>query len=271
MPKLARSLLRKGCLNIKRLISLSLFGSDPIYLQGALRNVRLQRQLFPAWTTRVYVSQEIPVALVQQLKSEGAEVIPKVRQNNFDGTFWRFLPVAEPGIEAVIVRDTDSRLTIRERAAVDEWMASGKTLHIMRDHPCHRVVMMAGMWGSRGGAIPDMEQLIANWKLSRRKGCDQDFLNDNVYPRFANDCFVHSELYQYHGERIHPFSMPRVGGEFIGCVYDADRDTLTAEQHAEHLRAFSEASPRAMPRPRQRSKFYRKTRQWLRVLRGKAA
>ena len=35
----------------------------------------------------------------------------------------------------------------RERDAVNEWLASNKTFHNMRDHPWHGAVMLAGMWG----------------------------------------------------------------------------------------------------------------------------
>ncbi|WP_417260828.1 hypothetical protein [Celeribacter sp.] len=256
---------------MKRLISLSLYGSDPIYLQGALRNVRLQKVHFPTWTTRIYASQEIPATLIEQLKAEGAEVVAKVRQNNIDGMFWRFLPVGEPDVDAVIVRDTDSRLTARERAAVDQWIDSGKSLHIMRDHPLHRVVMLGGMWGCRGGKIPDINELLGQWNLAQKKGYDQDFLNDKIYPRFSQDCFIHSELYRYQGEQVHPFPVPRDGGEFIGCVYDADRDTLTPEQHAANLASFTDTQLKDLPRAQPRSMLFRSARQWLRVLRGKAA
>ena len=36
----------------------------------------------------------------------------------------------------------------RERDAVDEWIASNKTFHIMRDHIWHDgIEILAGMWG----------------------------------------------------------------------------------------------------------------------------
>lgn len=44
-----------------------------------------------------------------------------------------------------ISRDTDSRLGLRESAAVDEWVKSGKMLHTMRDHPVgHTAPILAG-------------------------------------------------------------------------------------------------------------------------------
>ena len=77
----------------------------------------------------------------------------------------------------MIVRDTDSRLGIREKLAVDEWLDSGKKLHIMRDHPYHRVPMLGGMWGCRpvlmDGLFDKIDQHIKS--NPDEKGSDQHF------------------------------------------------------------------------------------------------
>ena len=56
------------------------------------------------------------------------------------------------------MRDADSRPSSREWAAVNEWMESGYSAHIMRDHPAHKIVMMAGilkmvMWYFEDGGV----------------------------------------------------------------------------------------------------------------------
>jgi hypothetical protein len=47
---------------------------------------------------------------------------------------WRFRPAFEEDDTIVLVRDADSRLSRRERAAVEDWLASDFDFHIMRDH-----------------------------------------------------------------------------------------------------------------------------------------
>lgn len=47
------------------------------------------------------------------------------------GMFWRFLPYDDFEIELFIVRDLDSRISIREAVADFEWANSTKNLHIM--------------------------------------------------------------------------------------------------------------------------------------------
>ena len=45
----------------------------------------------------------------------------------------------------MLSRDSDSLLNIREKKAVDEWIKSDKSFHIMRDHKYHKTRILAGM------------------------------------------------------------------------------------------------------------------------------
>ncbi|MEQ1830311.1 MAG: hypothetical protein ABL921_30420 [Pirellula sp.] len=255
----------------KRIVAFSVFGSDPMYLDGAVRNAVLVASVYPGWSARFYVSEEIPTDCIDRLLDSGAEVVSRKRVGLIDGMFWRFLPVSERDVDAVVMRDVDSRLTHREFAAVEEWIESGFSLHIMRDHPQHKVPILGGMWGCRGGRITDMDRQVAAWGLWAKKGQDQDFLRDVIYPRFRYDCMVHSEFYQYAGESVRPFPISRDGGEFVGCVYDADRDSLTTEQDEANLVQLSGCTLRRLPRARRQPKFYLLAEQWVRNLRRRVA
>ena len=45
---------------------------------------------------------------------------------------WRFLPVLDPLVAAMVSRDLDARLTTREAAAVMDWIKSTLPFHVMR-------------------------------------------------------------------------------------------------------------------------------------------
>ena len=47
----------------------------------------------------------------------------------------------------MISRDADSRLSLREKEAVEKWINSDKDFHIMRDHPHHYYPILGGTWG----------------------------------------------------------------------------------------------------------------------------
>jgi hypothetical protein len=204
--------------DVSGLISFSLFGDARIYLDGALPNLLLSRTIYPSWRCRFYVSQEIPASLTLELEAAGAEVIPMQRRDQWDGLFWRFLAVEDPGAEYVIVRDVDARLSRREGAAVDEWIASGRPFHIMRDHPLHNAAILGGMWGCRRGVLPDIRRMIGEWQQFDRKGGDQGFLAIAVYPRIKTDALVHSDLLAFEGETVAPFPTPRERREWVGAT-----------------------------------------------------
>ena len=63
--------------------------------------------------------------------------------------YGRFLPLLDPRVEVVVSRDLDSRLTAREQAAVEDWLETGLTFHVMRDNPHHGTEILGGMWGAR--------------------------------------------------------------------------------------------------------------------------
>ena len=49
----------------------------------------------------------------------------------------------------MISRDSDTYITDRELAAVQEWMSSYEhTFHVMRDHPFHCIEILGGIYKS---------------------------------------------------------------------------------------------------------------------------
>ena len=210
-----------------RIVSYSLFGANPAYAQGALENCALVRDVLPGWTCRVHVSNRITPEVRDDLAHAGAEVVVVEQQDAYDGLYWRFLPAADPAVDAVIIRDADARLGAREASAVAEWLDSGKPLHIMRDHPAHRRLIPAGLWGARGGAVPDMAELIAGFGrehgFASRTG-DADFLERLIYPRFRGKMFVHSGFSYYPGEEPHLIPMARDGLDYLGRPAGRDEE-----------------------------------------------
>jgi hypothetical protein len=234
----------------KRLVAFSLYGESAMYRVGAVRNLELQKIHYPGWTTRIYVSQEIPAELTDRLLRDGAEVVQKQRHRESDGMFWRFLPAAEEDLDALIVRDTDSRLGARERRAVEEWLASGLDFHIMRDHPYHGAPILGGAWGVRGGVLPDMGRLLDRWQHHERKGRDQDFLAARVYPLIEHSVLVHSDLIMYAGERPRGFPGERSDLEFVGEIVDEHEQR--GVQPEEVRRSLAQGRLRVYPRSRRR-------------------
>ena len=201
---------------MKKIISFCLWGNDPKYTVGALRNAELAKTIYPGWIPRFYIGSSTTPAVTKQLLKAGAEVVNMPEEGDWRGMFWRFYPAGEPDVDVMLSRDTDSRLSFREKAAIDAWLATDSPFHIMRDHPAHRTEILGGMWGARGGFLTEMKQLIDGYQKGDFWQVDQNFLRENIYPRVKNVAVVHDEFFERK-----PFPTPRVNYEFVGDVFDA--------------------------------------------------
>jgi hypothetical protein len=57
---------------------------------------------------------------------------------------WRFLPLMDPTVDRMLSRDMDSLITAREVAAVNQWLNSNVTFHLMHDHPFQCGLLLLG-------------------------------------------------------------------------------------------------------------------------------
>ena len=208
--------------NGKKIIAFSIWGSIPMYTIGALKNIDLAKEIYPGWICRFYVKNDVPQDIIDSIIEKGGEVIivddSKIR-GSFDGMFWRFMSASDIDVDVMISRDTDSRLSMREKLAVDDWLNSDKSFHIMRDHPYHDVPILGGMWGCRGGVLSNLSSMLSRWSSFDYKGCDQDFLQQVVYQNIVDDCVVHDEFFYFSPNAV-PFPSERNNFEFVGEIFD---------------------------------------------------
>lgn len=204
-----------------------------MYLFGAIRNAESIGNFFPGWVARFYVGSSVSNDVCKRLSACGAEVVPMQGKEDASAMFWRFLAFSDPNVELALSRDCDSRFTKREAAAVQEWLASGKTFHIIRDHPYHDCCMLGGLWGAWTASLSHLAGLVY---ASQPKGFyneDQLFLKKYVYPLTRGNACVHDSFFCREKDS-RPFPMQREEHySFIGEAYDehdiprqADRDTL---------------------------------------------
>lgn len=171
-PCKARSPLLHCHAATTKVLALSLYGSDPRYLAGAVRNAEIARDLLPDWTLHVYVaargagdpSLQVPQATLDALRANGAVLVAldaKTVAAAGYGMMWRFLAADElPRAARFAVRDADTRLLLRDRYALDDWEASGRAFHVVRDHPAHSEHAVPGermheRERERGGRVGD--------------------------------------------------------------------------------------------------------------------
>ena len=195
--------------------------------------------IYPNWILRIYHDNSISDDIVCSFECENDQVdfcnVSTFGHLTNIATFvppkiWRFLPVGDPFAEIVASRDLDSPLAARELAAVNEWLSSGKTWHVMRDHPLHTVPILGGMWGFRRTSNENLSRILFEKILDPTLivnftgRADQTFLGEHVWPYIQDDVLVHdSHLCETnYGRNARPWPTKRpelnATGCFVGCI-----------------------------------------------------
>lgn len=206
-------------------IAFSLWGREPRYLRGALDNVLAAPYLYPGWRVRFYVDESVPAELLACLREHGAELcMQPPGQSLRQRLCWRFLVAGDPGVGRFLIRDADSVLNARERSAVDEWLASGRWFHIMRDWWSHTDLVLAGMWGGVAGVLPSLSPLLEAYQPGTMEtpNIDQWFLRDCLWRHLRQSCLIHDRCFTPPGALPWPLPAP-AGSEHVG------QDIFTAQ------------------------------------------
>lgn len=217
-------------------ISFSLWGNNPTYNIGAIRNAEIAKEMYPDFQCWFYIHHEtVPQNTIEQLQRlDNTRIILKTGSLN-KPRMWRFEAIDDPSVEIMMSRDTDTRFWLREKLAVDEWLKSDKLFHIMRDHIHHGYVILGGMFGTK--KLPNMplwKSIMEQYIQKDTRMYDQDFLRDHIYPIIKDNSMIHASFYRYENHAI-PFPIPycseyKFVGEYV--YFDESR----SEYHINELK-----------------------------------
>lgn len=217
-------LIRQGSYPVPistKVISYSLYGNEHRYSDGVLENAKLYKIIYPGWIMRVYHDQTVPITVLDKLRDKGVQLVDMTGTTfNNNKMVWRFLPASDLTVKLFCSRDADSRLSLREKSAVNAWINSGKNFHVMRDHPAHsNYAMSGGLWCGTHDAVPDMDHRLKSFTLNQDYLQDMNFLNTVIWPLAKDNVLQHDSFScNKFGGGI-PFPTPRTGWEHVGSVY----------------------------------------------------
>ncbi len=204
----------------RNIIAFSLWGEDLRYLDGALKNARLRPYFYPEWTLRFYCQEDVNEKVLSELRQLGAQVVLRRTQKLiYEGLFWRFIVSGEKDVDRFLIRDTDSVFSVKERAAVDEWLRSDRYFHVMRDHYEQIDPIDAGLWGGIAGVLPPIGELLGKFKPTKfpTRMIDQMFLAELVWPTVRQSCLLHDSVFSLFGAKPFPPFGPLPPGGFLGA------------------------------------------------------
>lgn len=175
----------------KKIISVSLFGTKQKYFDGARKMMNDIDNVFPGWKLRVYMHYRVPVEIIDEFKNRECQLVI-VKQDNVtpsDSTFWRFLAAEDDVI--FLSRDVDYNLNKYDYYLTNMWIKDNDTKFMRYDF--YRIlkldmkflgvnVFAAGLWGGRDRCVPNMLELINNFKRRSRWHSDEVFLETKMLP-----------------------------------------------------------------------------------------
>lgn len=173
----------------QKVISYSLFGTNPFYYEK-IRNLSKQiRKFYPDWSMRVYHDLSINRSIICDIECQRDDDGELIENTDFcdlsnfktmlNGKLlkpvkyvlprmWRFLAIGDSLIDFMMSRDIDSYIFRREVESVRIWLKSDKLFHIMRDSPGHHFPILAGMWGYKNRDNRSLAQNIFNLFIDYR-------------------------------------------------------------------------------------------------------
>jgi len=209
---------------MRKIVSFCVYGLGDIYNYGVYENAMLMPIIYPGWLMVVYYTKTCNQKVIEELrKLKYVELqfydLPDSNRN----TMLRFIAGFELKNDIVIFRDADSRINLREKCAVEDWLKSKKNVHMMRDYRLNRSTMMAGMWGVRNKIIAKPNIILDFWKYfndpkNKLWMVDQKYLAKYVHPIIKNDILEHSDFPELNKNCV-PFpkyAPPRKENFFVG-------------------------------------------------------
>lgn len=152
------------------------------------------------WYYRVYVPIDFDAGILQTLLSHDIEVaVMASRNKGFEATLWRFLPLFDT--KPFLCCDADTDIYKKLWDDVEEWVQSNNTFF-------HRVIpvinrfwpMSAASWGCKPTQLTDLEKadlythLLHFGQKCTCFGCDELFLAQHIYPKFASHSVIRRRI-----------------------------------------------------------------------------
>ncbi|XP_063608263.1 uncharacterized protein LOC134782637 isoform X2 [Penaeus indicus] len=219
----------------QRVVSLSLYGDKAEYWLGLDTLLTQVRRHYPGWKVRLYTDARWRRGVLCPLLRDHAHFYvcdvenlppPLGDVSAVHPMIWRTLPLGESQVAAMLVRDTDSPISSREAAAVEQWLALNKTFHVMRDHPQHDTTILGGMWDARWDNLPAprvaelaqaRHRMLDQGRGRSHRDVDQEILNSVIWPLAKGRMVGHdSFLCQKYPHSV-PWPTQREAGLFVGA------------------------------------------------------
>jgi len=242
-----------------KVIAMSLYGKDPRYTWGVLRNAQLVPVHLPDWTLRVYIAADpappqlaVPPRIINKLRLLGVEIaqVSIAAGNSMVPRNWRLLVADDQSLDYFLVRDADSHLSKREAITIRDWLSTAAdknastqsnaaaVVHCIRDHPKHvDQAIVDGLWGGQPRALHSIlnKSIINIPGLASANSWKEvaAVMNDILWPSVADVAYCHDSVSPCDRwtplASRHAFSTSRSGHEYLGQKFDQHQELASTD------------------------------------------
>lgn len=247
----------------QRIVSFSVFGkadkTGMKYFKFLRENAVKINQFLPGWVMRLHhnIDVETPEhkllcevycsyswvdlcdvsslwrTLSKRRKNKNFDLRPVTGEQvfNLNRRIWRFLPLLDPQAYTVLTRDSDALISHREAAAIQQWLNSNYTFHVMRDHQAHKAHILAGMFGvkthQRRDLVEGLTRVLVVLGKNQKYDTDQTLLSKIFWPTVMHDVMAHDSYNcmenSYNSYKLiptYPFPTQRVNNSFVSDNFE---------------------------------------------------
>jgi hypothetical protein len=204
--------------------SYCVFGSDPKYCFGIVKNLEQIQILYPNRQVWIHCGNDVPNKYIEKYKT-----FPNVHIVQYPYTGGRlmtvrFFTIDFPCVQTMICRDADSRFEKRDIWCISHFMAdTNKKVFTIRDHPWHGAPVMGGLWGMK--KISGLELTSIQDELFDVYQSDQYFLDKYIYSQYKHLFTTYTDYQYITMENPIRIGVPReTSWDFCGNVVLFDKD-----------------------------------------------
>ncbi|TWA70532.1 Flp pilus assembly protein TadD [Azospirillum baldaniorum] len=181
-------------------IAFCLWSGQPASVHDPVEILRQTVALYPGWICRVHHDGTLAAFRLAELAAAGADLVAVAADAPTGGPYWRLTAADDPTVARFLCRDWDALPSADGKAAVDDWIASGRPFHVLRDGVLHTEVMTGGHWGGVAGLLPDLLPLAERHAAAEADRLqDHRFLRRIVWPMIRDRALIHDRAHPRHG------------------------------------------------------------------------
>jgi len=207
----------------KHVFSYCVYGSNPKYCEGMIRNLEQIQEQFPEFQTWIYLGNDVPKSYIDRYSKFSN--VKLIETNTTGGRLmtYRLFPIDDSNVNILFTRDADSRFSNRDIWCMNDFMSSPYRIFTIRDHPWHGEPLMLGLSGFRKIIGLNIQESYAKFIEGKNDidyyQVDQQFAKQTVYFPYQSLCITYTSYMRYPHETVKEIDIRRENDtDFCGNV-----------------------------------------------------